>query len=137
MTLRGLFSLGGDQSRPAVPIDGGRAASRDRQAIQHRRDELRLDQPSRAHQTLAIAMNRLGGRSAPVRAAKISTGLRPSAARRSTGRVGTVRCHIGLSDPADIQIKMAQGAKPGEGASCPALGLPWVAKTRHSTRASA
>jgi glutamate synthase (NADPH/NADH) large chain len=61
LTIRGLmeFKTGG---RKPSPLERGRAGIRDRQALRHRRDELRLDQRE-AHTTLAIAMNRIGGKS--------------------------------------------------------------------------
>lgn len=90
-----------------------------------------------AHQTLAIAMNRLGGKSNtgeggedkdrlydPERVSKIK--------QVASGRFGVTSDY--LTNATDIQIKMAQGAKPGEGGQLPGQKVyPWVAKTRHST----
>lgn len=94
-----------------------------------------------AHETLAIAMNRLGGRSNsgeggedPRRFAPDENGdWRRSAIKQvASGRFG-VTSHY-LSNCTDIQIKMAQGAKPGEGGQLPAHKVyPWVAEVRHST----
>ncbi|MEI8032132.1 MAG: glutamate synthase large subunit [Chlorobiaceae bacterium] len=94
-----------------------------------------------AHETLAIAMNRLGGRSNtgeggedPARFRKDANGdSRMSAIKQvASGRFG-VTSHY-LVNANEIQIKMAQGAKPGEGGQLPGTKVyPWVAKVRHST----
>ncbi|GGL25841.1 glutamate synthase large subunit [Nocardia jinanensis] len=94
-----------------------------------------------AHETLAIAMNRIGGRSnsgeggeSPARFEPEDNGdWRRSAIKQvASGRFG-VTAHY-LTNCTDIQIKMAQGAKPGEGGQLPAHKVyPWVAEVRHST----
>ena len=94
-----------------------------------------------AHETLAIAMNRLGGKSNtgeggedPERFVPDSNGdSRRSAIKQvASGRFGVTSEYLVNSD--DIQIKMAQGAKPGEGGQLPGPKVwPWIAKTRHST----
>jgi glutamate synthase (NADPH/NADH) large chain len=94
-----------------------------------------------AHETLAIAMNRIGGRSNtgeggedPERFIPDSGGdLRRSAVKQvASGRFGVTSEYLVNAD--DLQIKMAQGAKPGEGGQLPGHKVyPWVAKTRHST----
>jgi glutamate synthase (NADPH/NADH) large chain len=94
-----------------------------------------------AHETLAIAMNRLGGRSNsgeggehPSRFEVEANGdWRRSAIKQvASGRFG-VTAHY-LSNCTDIQIKMAQGAKPGEGGQLPPHKVyPWVAEVRGST----
>ena len=94
-----------------------------------------------AHEALAIAMNRLGGRSNsgeggedPARALPLPNGdSRASAIRQvASGRFG-VTSHY-LVGAAEIQIKMAQGAKPGEGGQLPGAKVyPWIARVRHST----
>jgi glutamate synthase (NADPH/NADH) large chain len=94
-----------------------------------------------AHETLAIAMNRLGGRSnsgeggeAVSRFDRDPNGdWRRSAIKQvASGRFG-VTSHY-LTNCTDIQIKMAQGAKPGEGGQLPGHKVyPWVAEVRHST----
>ena len=94
-----------------------------------------------AHETLAIAMNRLGGKSNtgeggedPVRFKPDANGdLRRSAIKQvASGRFGVTAEYLTNSD--DIQIKMAQGAKPGEGGQLPGTKVyPWIAKVRHST----
>ncbi|MGO9504612.1 MAG: glutamate synthase large subunit [Streptosporangiaceae bacterium] len=94
-----------------------------------------------AHQTLAIAMNRLGGRSNTGeggedadRFTRDANGdLRRSAVKQvASGRFGVTSEYLVNAD--DLQIKMAQGAKPGEGGQLPGHKVyPWIAKTRFST----
>ncbi len=94
-----------------------------------------------AHQTLAIAMNRLGGRSNTGEGGEDSDRFIPDAngdLRRSavkqvaSGRFGVTSEYLVNAD--DLQIKMAQGAKPGEGGQLPGNKVyPWIAKTRYST----
>ena len=95
-----------------------------------------------AHETLAIAMNRLGGMSNsgeggedPERYVPLPNGdSRCSAIKQiASGRFGVTAEY--LVNARELQIKIAQGAKPGEGGQLPAAqGLPWDrAKTRHST----
>lgn len=94
-----------------------------------------------AHETLAIAMNHLhgksntgeGGESEERIASSRSADDRCSAIKQvASGRFGVTSRY--LVSAKEIQIKMAQGAKPGEGGHLPAKKVyPWVAKTRHST----
>jgi glutamate synthase (NADPH/NADH) large chain len=94
-----------------------------------------------AHQTLAIAMNRLGARSNtgeggedPERFSPDPDGdLRRSAVKQvASGRFGVTSEYLVNAD--DLQIKMAQGAKPGEGGQLPGHKVyPWIARTRYST----
>src|SRR5580658_9850334 len=94
-----------------------------------------------AHETLAIAMNRLGGRSNtgeggedPARFIPDENGdSRRSAIKQvASGRFGVTSNYLVNAD--DIQIKMAQGAKPGEGGQLPGGKVwPWIARTRYST----
>ena len=94
-----------------------------------------------AHETMAIAMNMLGGKSnsgeggeSPDRLTTGPDGInRCSAIKQvASGRFGVTSEY--LVSAKEIQIKMAQGAKPGEGGQLPAEKVyPWVAKTRHST----
>ena len=94
-----------------------------------------------AHETLAIAMNRLGGRSNtgeggedPGRFTPDPNGdLRRSAVKQvASGRFGVTSEYLVNAD--DLQIKMAQGAKPGEGGQLPGHKVyPWIARTRYST----
>ncbi|MGO1834309.1 MAG: glutamate synthase large subunit [Actinomycetaceae bacterium] len=90
-----------------------------------------------AHETLAIAMNRLGGKSNTGEGGEDPERLhdpeRRSAIKQvASGRFGVTSEYLTYAD--DIQIKMAQGAKPGEGGQLPGPKVyPWVARTRHST----
>ncbi len=94
-----------------------------------------------AHENLAIAMNRLGGKSNtgeggedPVRYDPDANGdLRRSAIKQvASGRFGVTSHYLVNSD--EIQIKMAQGAKPGEGGQLPGHKVDeYIAKIRHST----
>ena len=94
-----------------------------------------------AHETLAIAMNRIGGKSNtgeggedPARYTPDANGdLRRSAVKQvASGRFGVTSEYLVNSD--DLQIKMAQGAKPGEGGQLPGFKVyPWIAKVRYST----
>jgi glutamate synthase (ferredoxin) len=94
-----------------------------------------------AHESLAIAMNRLGGKSNtgeggedPARFTPDANGdSRKSAIKQvASGRFGVTSEY--LVSAQEIQIKMAQGAKPGEGGQLPGRKVyPWVAKVRHST----
>nr|WP_239155299.1 glutamate synthase large subunit [Amycolatopsis sp. FDAARGOS 1241] len=89
------------------------------------------------HQTLAIAMNRLGGKSNTGEGGEDADRLydpeRRSAVKQvASGRFGVTSEYLVNAD--DIQIKMAQGAKPGEGGQLPGAKVyPWIAKTRYST----
>ncbi|MCY9782981.1 glutamate synthase large subunit [Nocardiopsis sp. EMB25] len=139
MTLRGLFRLK-EGVREPVPIDEVEPVS----AIVKRFSTGAMSYGSisaEAHETLAIAMNRLGGKSNtgeggedPARFTRDANGdLRRSAIKQvASGRFGVTSHYLTNAD--DIQIKMAQGAKPGEGGQLPGHKVyPWVAQTRHST----
>ncbi|WP_026314035.1 glutamate synthase large subunit [Actinomadura flavalba] len=139
MTLRGLFKLK-EGERPPVPIDEVEPVAE----IVKRFSTGAMSYGSisaEAHETLAIAMNRLGGKSNtgeggedPARFTPDANGdLRRSAIKQvASGRFGVTSEYLTNAD--DIQIKMAQGAKPGEGGQLPGHKVyPWVAKTRHST----
>jgi len=94
-----------------------------------------------AHETLAIAMNRLGGKSntgeggedADRYVPDANGDLRRSAIKQvASGRFGVTSEYLVNAD--DLQIKIAQGAKPGEGGQLPGHKVyPWIAKTRFST----
>jgi glutamate synthase (ferredoxin) len=94
-----------------------------------------------AHEALAIAMNRLGGKSNSGEGGESRERLKPgedglnrcSAIKQvASGRFGVTSEY--LVSAKELQIKMAQGAKPGEGGQLPAEKVyPWIAKTRHST----
>jgi glutamate synthase (NADPH/NADH) large chain len=135
MTLRGLFRFK-DGARQPVPIDEVEPASE----IVKRFSTGAMSYGSisqEAHETLAIAMNRLGGKSNTGEGGEDPDRLhdpeRRSAIKQvASGRFGVTSEYLVHSD--DIQIKMAQGAKPGEGGQLPGHKVyPWIATTRHST----
>ena len=137
-TLRGLFEL-----RPAgapIPLDEVEPV----EAIVARFSTGAMSYGSisaEAHETLAIAMNRLGAKSNtgeggedPARFTPDANGdLRRSAIKQvASGRFGVTSEYLVNAD--DLQIKMAQGAKPGEGGQLPGFKVyPWIARVRYST----
>ena len=139
MTLRGLFELK-EGERESIPLAEVEPASE----IVKRFSTGAMSYGSisaEAHETLAIAMNRLGGKSNtgeggedPERFLPMANGdsKRSAIKQVASGRFGVTSEYLVNAD--DIQIKMAQGAKPGEGGQLPGHKVyPWVAKTRHST----
>ena len=94
-----------------------------------------------AHSTLAIAMNRLGGKSNTgeggedeMRYEKLSNGdsMRSAIKQVASARFGVTSLYLSEAD--ELQIKMAQGAKPGEGGQLPGHKVDeWIGKVRHST----
>ena len=139
-----------------------RATLRGLLTFKHKRDPVRIDEVEsietimsrfhsgamsygsisrEAHETMAIALNRIGGRSNtgeggedPARYTPDANGdLRRSAIKQvASGRFGVTSEYLVNAD--DLQIKMAQGAKPGEGGQLPGHKVyPEIAKTRHST----
>ena len=134
MTLRGLFQL--KEDRPSIPIEEVEPVSE----IVKRFSTGAMSYGSisqEAHETLAIAMNQLGGKSNTGEGGEDAVRLYDPARRSAikqvaSGRFGVTSEYLVNSD--DIQIKMAQGAKPGEGGQLPGHKVyPWVARTRHST----
>jgi glutamate synthase (NADPH) large chain len=134
MTLRGLFRF--NSGRPSIPIDDVEPVSQ----IVRRFSTGAMSYGSiskEAHETLAIAMNRIGGKSNTGEGGEDADRLydperRSSIKQVASGRFGVTSEYLTNSD--DIQIKMAQGAKPGEGGQLPGHKVyPWVAKTRYST----
>jgi glutamate synthase (NADPH/NADH) large chain len=139
MTLRGLFGFN-ESVRSAISIDEVESASE----IIKRFSTGAMSYGSisqEAHETLAIAMNRLGGKSNTgeggedsERYKKMANGdsKRSAIKQVASGRFGVTSDYLVNSD--DIQIKIAQGAKPGEGGQLPGNKVyPWVAKVRYST----
>src|SRR4249919_2529533 len=137
-TLRGLFGL--KQASTPVPLDEVESV----ESIVKRFSTGAMSYGSisqEAHETLAIAMNRIGGRSNTGEGGEDPERYVPDAAgdsRRSaikqvaSGRFGVTSEY--LVNASDLQIKMAQGAKPGEGGQLPGHKVyPWIARTRHST----
>jgi glutamate synthase (NADPH) large chain len=138
-TLRGLFELR-NGARPPVPIEEVEPISE----IVKRFSTGAMSYGSiskEAHQTLAIAMNRIGGKSNTGEGGEDADRYTPDAngdLRRSavkqvaSGRFGVTSEYLVNAD--DLQIKMAQGAKPGEGGQLPGHKVyPWIASTRYST----
>jgi len=138
-TLRGLFRFR-EGLRPPVPIEEVESVAE----IVKRFSTGAMSYGSisaEAHETLAIAMNRLGARSNTGEGGEDPERFVPDAngdSRRSaikqvaSGRFGVTSEYLVNAD--DLQIKMAQGAKPGEGGQLPGEKVyPWIAKTRHST----
>ena len=134
-TLRGLLRFV-EGARPPVPLDEVEPVD----SIVRRFASGAMSYGSisaEAHETIAAAMNSLGARSNsgeggedddrlndPVRRSKVK--------QVASGRFGVTAQY--LTSAEDIQIKMAQGAKPGEGGQLAGVKVyPWIAKTRHST----
>jgi glutamate synthase (NADPH/NADH) large chain len=139
MTLRGLFQFK-DGVNPAISVDEVEPIS----AIIKRFSTGAMSYGSvsaEVHETLAIAMNRIGGKSNTGEGGEESERFIPMAngdSKRSaikqvaSGRFGVTSNYLVNSD--DIQIKIAQGAKPGEGGQLPGNKVyPWIAKARYST----
>ena len=140
-TLRGLLELNtADPAMPPVPIDEVESV----ESIVKRFATGAMSYGSisqEAHETLAIAMNRIGGKSNtgeggedPARYVPDANGdSRRSAVKQvASARFGVTSEYLVNAD--DLQIKMAQGAKPGEGGQLPGHKVyPWIAKVRHAT----
>ncbi|MFI5618413.1 glutamate synthase large subunit [Streptomyces sp. NPDC051567] len=135
MTLRGLFGFKSGE-RPALSLDEVEPVSE----IVKRFSTGAMSYGSisrEAHETLAIAMNRIGAKSNTGEGGEDPDRLydperRSSIKQVASGRFGVTSEYLVNAD--DIQIKMAQGAKPGEGGQLPGHKVyPWVARTRHST----
>ncbi len=139
MTLRGLFAFR-EGLRPKVPIEEVEAV----ESIVKRFATGAISYGSiskEMHETLAIAMNRLGGKSntgeggedADRYTRDANGDLRRSAIKQvASGRFGVTSEYLVNAD--DLQIKISQGAKPGEGGQLPGTKVyPWIAKTRYST----
>ncbi|MFN2615294.1 MAG: glutamate synthase large subunit, partial [Actinomycetota bacterium] len=138
-TLRGLFKLR-DAVRPPVPLDEVEPAGE----IVKRFATGAMSYGSisaEAHETLAIAMNRIGGRSNsgeggedPERDILLPNGdsKRSRIRQVESARFGVTSLYLTNAD--DLQIKISQGAKPGEGGQLPGAKVyPWIAKTRYAT----
>jgi glutamate synthase (NADPH) large chain len=135
MTLRGLFKLR-EGVRPAIDISEVEPVSEIVKRFNTGAMSMGAISPE-AHETLAIAMNALGGRSNTGEGGESTERLldrkRRSAVKQvASGRFGVTSMYLTHAD--DIQIKMAQGAKPGEGGQLPPNKVyPWIADLRHST----
>ncbi|MET4581348.1 glutamate synthase (NADPH/NADH) large chain [Conyzicola nivalis] len=135
MTIRGLFEFKTGQ-RPVVPIDEVEPVS----SIVKRFSTGAMSYGSisaEAHETLAIAMNSIGAKSNTGEGGedidRLLDPTRRSAIKQvASGRFGVTSMY--LTHSTDIQLKMAQGAKPGEGGQLPPTKVyPWIARTRHAT----
>ena len=138
-TLRGMFRLKTEERTP-VPIEEVEPASE----IVKRFSTGAMSYGSiskEAHETLAVAMNRIGGKSNSGEGGEDADRNMPDPngdSRRSvvrqvaSGRFGVTSEYLVYAE--DLQIKMAQGAKPGEGGQLPGYKVyPWIAETRMST----
>jgi len=135
MTLRGLFSLKTAERTP-IPLD----------RVEPARDIIRRFTTGamsmgaispEMHETLAVAMNEMGARSNTGEGGESPERLRDDAKRSkikqvASGRFGVTSFYLTMAE--DLQIKMAQGAKPGEGGQLPSNKVyPWIALLRHGT----
>jgi len=136
-TLRGLMNF---KNQQPIPIDEVESV----EAICKRFKTGAMSYGSisqEAHEAMAIAMNRIGGKSNTGEGGEDPSRFKPlpngdskcSAIKQvASGRFGVTSEY--LVNAQELQIKMAQGAKPGEGGQLPAKKVyPWVARTRHST----
>jgi glutamate synthase (ferredoxin) len=138
-TLRGLLEF--KDNMPSVPLDEVEPV----EAIMKRFKTGAMSYGSiskEAHEALAIAMNRIGGRSNtgeggedPERFTwtnELGDSKNSAIKQVASGRFGVTSDY--LTNAGELQIKMAQGAKPGEGGELPGTKVyPWIAKTRHTT----
>ncbi len=135
MTIRGLFAFKNGM-RPAIPIEEVEPVSEIVKRFSTGAMSMGAISPE-AHEVLAIAMNRLGAKSNTGEGGEAVERLldrnRRSAVKQvASGRFGVTSMYLTHAD--DIQIKMAQGAKPGEGGQLPPHKVyPWIAQLRHST----
>lgn len=137
-TLRSLFEL--KLAAQPIPLEEVESV----ESIMHRFKSGAMSYGSiskEAHETLAIAMNRIGGKSNtgeggedPARYVLMPNGDSKNSAIKqvASGRFGVTSEY--LVNARELQIKMAQGAKPGEGGQLPGSKVyPWIASVRHST----
>lgn len=137
-TIRGMFEF--KQGRKPIPIENVEAE----ESILARFKTGAISYGSiskEAHESLAIAMNRIGGKSNTGEGGEDATRYNSlpngdSAKSRikqvASGRFGVTSHYLVNAD--ELQIKVAQGAKPGEGGQLPGNKVyPWIAATRHST----
>lgn len=137
-TLRSLFEL--KRTRPAISIDEVEPPEKIYQRFAT--GAMSFGSISwEAHTTLAIAMNRLGGKSNTgeggedeIRYSPLENGdsMRSAIKQIASARFGVTSYYLSEAD--ELQIKMAQGAKPGEGGQLPGHKVDeWIGKTRHAT----
>lgn len=137
-TIRGLFEF--NYNRPAVPLE--EVESIDSILKRFATGAMSFGSISHeAHSTLAIAMNRIGGKSNTgeggedeLRYEVLPNGdsMRSAIKQIASARFGVTSNYLTNAD--ELQIKMAQGAKPGEGGQLPGHKVDdWIAKVRHAT----
>ena len=135
MTIRGLFKFN-KVNREPIHIDEVEPISSIVKRFSTGAMSMGAISPE-AHETLAIAMNRLGARSNTGEGGEsverlLDRETRSAVKQVASGRFGVTSMYLTHAD--DIQIKMAQGAKPGEGGQLPPNKVyPWIAELRHST----
>ncbi len=135
MTLRGLFRLRTEDRTP-ISIDEVEPIESILKRFNSGAMSMGAISPE-MHETLAVAMNRLGALSNTGEGGESADRLMDPERRSrikqvASGRFGVTSLY--LTHATDIQIKMAQGAKPGEGGQLPAGKVyPWIAKLRHGT----
>jgi glutamate synthase (NADPH) large chain len=135
MTLRGLFALK-TEGRTPVPLSEVEPASAIITRFTTGAMSMGAISPE-MHETLAVAMNELGARSNTGEGGESPERLRDPQKRSkikqiASGRFGVTSFYLTMAD--DLQIKMAQGAKPGEGGQLPSNKVyPWIASLRHGT----
>ena len=137
-TLRGLLEL-----KPSTPVPLEEVESVDSIMKRFKSGAMSYGSISQeAHETLAIAMNRVGGKSNtgeggedPARYTwtnELGDSKNSAIKQVASGRFGVTSLY--LTHARELQIKMAQGAKPGEGGQLPGGKVyPWIARVRHST----
>ncbi|CAB4556779.1 unannotated protein [freshwater metagenome] len=135
MTIRGLFSLD-ENDRAPIPVSEVESVA----SIVKRFSTGAMSYGSisqEAHETLAIAMNQIGAKSNTGEGGEdlerlLDPRLRSAIKQVASGRFGVTSMYLSNAD--DLQIKMAQGAKPGEGGQLPPNKVyPAIARTRHAT----
>jgi len=135
MTLRGLFRIK-SEGRSPIPLEEVEPASAIIKRFTTGAMSMGAISPE-MHETLAIAMNELGARSNTGEGGESPERLRDEKRRSkikqiASGRFGVTSLYLTMAE--DLQIKMAQGAKPGEGGQLPANKVyPWIAELRHGT----
>jgi len=135
MTLRGLFALKTD-ARESIPLEEVESASAIISRFTTGAMSMGAISPE-MHETLAVAMNEMGARSNTGEGGESPERLRDPKRRSkikqvASGRFGVTSLYLTMAE--DLQIKMAQGAKPGEGGQLPANKVyPWIATLRHGT----
>lgn len=135
MTLRGLFTLK-TEGRTPIPLSDVEPIEAIIQRFTTGAMSMGAISPE-MHETLAVAMNELGARSNTGEGGESPERLRDPLRRSkikqvASGRFGVTSFYLSMAE--DLQIKMAQGAKPGEGGQLPSNKVyPWIATLRHGT----